>query len=216
MASNPWTQEAPLLAGLAAASVQGVTARGPRAGRGPARMGNIVAEAQSDGRVSGSCAARANGFSLHAGLVVPAGQRERLERVCRYALRPPVAIERLHLIEDGRVRLSLRQPWRDGTTDLVFTPLELLERLAVLVPRPRINLLRYFGVLGARAAGRAEMTGPGGVAAGRERTLEPEREAGDASPAPTESAGGRNRAWSTLMQRAFDRITNCTRRSRSG
>ena len=101
------------------------------------------------------------------------------------------------------MRLSLRQPWRDGTTDLVFTPLELLERLAVLVPRPRTNLLLYFGGLGARAAGRAEMTGPGGVAAGRERTLEPEREAGDASAAPTESAGGRNRAWATLMQRTF-------------
>ena len=83
-----------------------------------------------------SCAARADGFSLHAGLVVPAGQRERLERVCRYVLRPPVAMDRLKLTDDGRVRLSLRHPWRDETTDLLFTPLELLERLAVLVPRP--------------------------------------------------------------------------------
>jgi hypothetical protein len=75
-------------------------------------------------------------------LVVPAGQRDRLERVCRYALRPPVAIERLHLTDDGLVRLSLRQPWHDGTTDLVFTPIEFLERLAVL---------------GARAARRADI-----------------------------------------------------------
>jgi hypothetical protein len=43
-----------------------------------------------------------------------------------------VAIDRLHLTNDGSVRLSLRYPWSDGTTDLVFTPLELLERLAVL------------------------------------------------------------------------------------
>lgn len=114
-----------------------------------------------------------------------------------------MAIERLHLIEDGRVRLSLRQPWRDGTTELVFTPLELLERLAVLVPRPRINLVLYFGVLGARAAGRAEMTGPGGVAADRERTPEPEPNAPEASAALPECAGGRNRAWATLMQRTF-------------
>jgi hypothetical protein len=48
---------------------------------------------------------------------VPAGQRERLERVGRYVLRPPVAIDRLHLTDDGRVRLSLRHPWSDGTTD---------------------------------------------------------------------------------------------------
>lgn len=105
--------------------------------------------------------ARANGFSLHAGLVIPAGQRERLERVCRYALRPPVAVERLHVTEDGLVRLSLRHPWHDGTTDLVFTPMECLERLAVLVPRPRINLVLYFGVLGARAARRADIVVPG-------------------------------------------------------
>jgi len=63
---------------------------------------------------------------------VPAGQRERLEQVCRYVLRPPVAIDRLYLTDDGRVRLSLRHPWSDGTTDLVLTPLELLDRLAVL------------------------------------------------------------------------------------
>ena len=37
------------------------------------------------------------GFDRHAGLVVPAVQRDRLERVCRYALRPPVTDERTHL-----------------------------------------------------------------------------------------------------------------------
>ncbi len=33
-----------------------------------------------------------------------------------------------------------------GTTDIVFEPVEFLGRLAVLVPRPRINLLLYHGV----------------------------------------------------------------------
>jgi hypothetical protein len=150
--SDPWTQEAPLLAGLAAASVQGVNALAPRAGRRPARLGHSLAAGHAGPLVSDGCAARAHGYSLHAGVVVPAGQRERLERVCRYALRPPVATDRLYLTDDGRVRVSLRHPWRDGTTDLVFTPLEFLERLAVLVPRPRINLILYFGVLGASRA----------------------------------------------------------------
>jgi hypothetical protein len=132
-------------------------------------------------------------------MVVPAGQRERLERVCRYALRPPVAIERMHLTEDGRVRLSLRQPWPDGTTDLVFTPLELLERLAVLIPRPRINLVLYFGVLGARAAARVQMAGPrspAGQAADVARTNPPPASA-------VKSARTCNRSWALLMQRAF-------------
>jgi len=50
------------------------------------------------------------------------------------------------------VLLQFRQPWRDGTTHLTFDPVEFLGRLAVLVPRPRINLLLYYGVLGPRAA----------------------------------------------------------------
>ena len=67
------------------------------------------------------------------GVVVPAGRRERLERVCRYALRPPVS--------GDRVRVQLRHRWADGTTQVVFDPLESLGRLAVLVPRPRIIIV---------------------------------------------------------------------------
>jgi hypothetical protein len=55
------------------------------------------------------------------------------------------------------VRLALRQPWADGTTHVVFDPVEFLGRLAVLVPRPRVNLILYYGVLGARAAWRPEV-----------------------------------------------------------
>jgi hypothetical protein len=131
-ASHAWGDEAPVLAGLAAASVQGTLALGPRAGARLRRLGDPREEGESPEQ--GSCHARANGFDLHAGLVVPAGQRERLERVCRYVLRPPVTQERIHLTDEGQVRLQLRQPWRDGTTDIVFDPVEFLGRLAVLVP----------------------------------------------------------------------------------
>jgi hypothetical protein len=72
-------------------------------------------------------------------------------RLCRYALRPPIAADRLHLTADGQVILDLRHRWADGTTQLRFEPVELLERLAALTPRPRINLLLYYGVLGARS-----------------------------------------------------------------
>ena len=70
---------------------------------------------------SAALVARAAG-ALHAALVVAAGQRERLERVCRYVLRAPVAVDRLHQTDDGQVRVSLREPWRDGTTDFLFDP----------------------------------------------------------------------------------------------
>jgi hypothetical protein len=83
-------------------------------------------------------------------LRVAADARERLEKLCRYALRPPMAQDRLRLTPEGQVVLRLRHPWSDGTTDLVFDPVELLERLAVLIPRPRINLILYHGVLPVR------------------------------------------------------------------
>jgi hypothetical protein len=116
----------------------------------------------------GPCHAHADGFDLHAGLVVPAGQRDRLERVCRYALRPPLAQERLHQTSEGEIWLTLRHRWADGTTHLHFDPLEFLERLAVLTPRPRVNLILYSGVLAARAAWRSALlpaTPEGGDAA---------------------------------------------------
>ena len=71
---------------------------------------------------------------MRAGLVVQAGRPDRLERLCRYTLRLPLAHERLHMTGEGRSG-SLRHRWADGTTHLRFDPLELLERLAVLTPR---------------------------------------------------------------------------------
>jgi hypothetical protein len=66
--------------------------------------------------------------------------------------------------------LQLRHPWSDATTHLLFDPLELLERLAVLIPRPRINLILYHGVLGPRAAWRSLVVGFGNTIDGGEAT----------------------------------------------
>lgn len=106
-APDAWVDETPVLTGLGAASVQGVVALGPRRGAHLRRLGHTPEEPDSSSE-SGGCQARANGFDLRAGVVVPAGQRARLERVCRDALRPPITSERLHLTEDGQVRLDLR------------------------------------------------------------------------------------------------------------
>ena len=50
--------------------------------------------------------------------------------------------------------MTLAHPWADGTRALVFTPVEFLEKLAVLIPKPRVNLLLYHGVLAPRARHR--------------------------------------------------------------
>jgi hypothetical protein len=132
-------------------------------------------------------------------VVVPPRDRARLERLCRYALRPPVAHDRIHLTPDGQVVLDLRHRWADGTTRLMFDPIELLERLAALTPRPRINLLLYYGVLGARSAWRARIAG-----ATAERSAEAPRETRNGSPAAAEAVRPRtNRLWAELMQRSF-------------
>jgi hypothetical protein len=73
--------------------------------------------------------------------------RRRAKRLCRYLLRPAVALGRLRLLHDGRVALTLKTSWADGTRQLELEPLGLLEKLAALVPRPRISLALYHGVL---------------------------------------------------------------------
>jgi CheY-like chemotaxis protein len=91
--------------------------------------------------------ARLDGFDLHANVWVSANDRAGVERLCRYVLRPPFAQERLRLRGDGRVALELKRAWHDGTRELVFEPLEFLERLAAMTPRPETNLLICHGVL---------------------------------------------------------------------
>ncbi|MBZ5495078.1 MAG: transposase [Acidobacteriia bacterium] len=78
----------------------------------------------------------------------------RLERLPRYAGRPAVATERLSLLPDGRLLYHLKRRWRDGTTHVIFEPLELLRKLAALVPPPRFHLVRYSGILAPAAAWR--------------------------------------------------------------
>jgi putative transposase len=95
-ATDAWTDDAPVLAGLAAASVQGRIALGSRAGARAERSGEPLEEFAPV--PLGRSHAQAQGYDLHAAIRVPAGQRERLERLCRYALRPPVAEDLLRLI----------------------------------------------------------------------------------------------------------------------
>ncbi len=57
----------------------------------------------------------------------------------------------------GQVVLQLKTPYRDGTTHVDMAPMEFLQRLAALVPRPRLHLIRFHGVLAPNAALRAQI-----------------------------------------------------------
>jgi len=86
------------------------------------------------------------GFSLHAGVAARADQRQKLERLCRYISRPAIAEQRRSLTPHGNVRYQLKTPYRDGTTHVIFEPLDFIARLAALVPKPRVNLTRFHGL----------------------------------------------------------------------
>jgi Putative transposase len=111
-------------------------ALGPHAGQKVLSLQTVpsrAADSQQPGCVN------AHGFSLHAALRCGAHQRKELERLCRYITRPAIANERLKRNPAGQVVLQLKSPWRDATTHIVMSPLELMQRLAALVPRPRLH-----------------------------------------------------------------------------
>lgn len=103
---DPWGEADPVLAG---ASVQGRRALGPQAGAAVRRCGASADLPALGIPRRGMCHAHASGFDLHAGVGVPARDRSRLERLCRYALRPHLAADRVRLTEAGHVLLELRQ-----------------------------------------------------------------------------------------------------------
>ena len=192
--ADPLAEQEPLLAALAAASVRGRVATGPRTGQRLRRLGDRV-DPEASELGPGSRCASAGGLSLHANVAVPARDRRRLERLCRYVARPPLATERLTRHGDGRLCYRLKQRWRDGTTHVLLEPLELLERLAPIVPPPRSHWVRYHGILAPCASWRDRVVpaGPKPIAVGSTavspREANDECAAGSAATGPIRIAG---------------------------
>lgn len=107
-----------------------------------------------DERFTGTVA----GLSLHAGVATKGHERKKLERLCRYVSRPAVSEKRLSLTPNGNIRYQLETPYRDGTTHVIFEPLDFVARLAALVPKPRVNLTRSHGVFALNSKHRASVT----------------------------------------------------------
>jgi hypothetical protein len=141
---------------------------------------------------STSTAGKVAGFSLHAGVAAKAQQRDKLERLCRYITRPALSEKRLSLTAQGNIRyrlaapahpcargiracMHIKTPYRDGTTHVVFEPLDFIARLAALVPaapahpcargirtsmyvKPRVNLTRFHGVFAPNSNLRSRVT----------------------------------------------------------
>ena len=152
--------------------------------------------------MSDNTAAGAHGFSLHAGVRCGAHQRKELERLCRYITRPAIANERLKRDGSGDVVLQLKSAWRDGTTHIKMSPLGFMQRLAALVPRPRLHLIRFHGVLAPNAGLRAAIV------------LSPPQSICEHANGHTHSAPARM-SWLRLL-RAFSTLASNTARNVAG
>ena len=183
------------------ASVQSVIALGERRGQKVRRLG-VIERANFDGAVlEGERCASYQGFSLHANVSSEADEREKLEHMVRYIARPPVALDRLAKRDDGLLTYRLKKKYRDGTERLLFSPMELMEKLAALIPRPRAHITRYHGLFAPHSKNRHK------IVLGKPK-LEGNTEA---TGAEVQKDKTRSRmSWAKLLNRVFKiDITQC-------
>jgi hypothetical protein len=172
---------------------------GPQAGRKVYTLQPLPAcESEDRFGVVGKVA----GFSLHAGVAAKVYERKKLERLCRYISRPAISEKRMSLTAQGKVRYQLKTPYRDGTTHVVFHPLDFIARLAALVPKPRVNLTRFHGIFAPNSKHRALVT-----PAKRGKGKKPK-----ASDEPTRPAERRaSMTWAQRLKRVFNiEIETCS------
>ena len=189
---SEFAEQQGLLPLFCAASIQGRAALATEPGAPIERLGVPVASPPGRALVMKELCANLDGWSLHAAVRVKAGDTSRLEHLCRYVTRPALSNKRLSLSPDGKVVLELRVPFRDGTTHFIFEPLAFIERLAALIPPPRMHQLTYHGVLAPAASWRSDIV-PGPT----------ERDAPCADGAGGSSRPCSKYSWPELLARVF-------------
>ena len=142
--------------------------------------------------------AHGGGFSVDASVRIEAADRAGRERLLRYCARPPFALDRLRELDPERLVYDPPKAGPGGSGPQCLTPLELLDRLAALVPPPRLHRHRYFGVLAPNAPLRTAVTAlaPGATTAPSTPNAEPAAE-----PAPRRAA---RYAWALLLARIYE------------
>ena len=149
------------------------------------------------------------GFSLHCNTAVNTHSRDGLRNLVEYMARGPLSNERLEVLPDGKVKLKLKTPWHDGTSHLLLTPSEFLEKLAAIVPPPRAHLVKWGGVFAPNSPLRREVILKPGVKKAARHKQCPEIKAGKAEEAgkagKDEKAEGEKKG-STLRRSSWVRL----------
>jgi hypothetical protein len=159
------------------------------------------------------------GFSLDASVRIEATDRDGLERLIRYCARGPFALDRLHLVggRSDQIRYLLPKPDPSGRTALRLSALEFLDRLATVLPPPRIHRHRYHGVFAPNAPLRPLVTTqaqednalaaqvPGPRLPLRSPASPPESLAPEAPPPqPPDTTSARPSRWAALLARIYE------------
>jgi hypothetical protein len=111
VADETMGEKDPLLARLLAAATAGAAPAGPANKR---KVLRIVLDPDDRPVAKGKLCAQAQGFNLHAATRVAANDKQGRLTLCKYILRPPLANDRLNILDDGNVRLEFKKPWSDG------------------------------------------------------------------------------------------------------
>jgi hypothetical protein len=195
-----------VLAQLAAAAVAGL----PPAGPAERKREPVLFAAGGEPEILGELVVQDCGFNVHAKTHAGAIDDEARARLLRYVLRPPLSQERLAILPDHRVRLTLKRRWSDGTYALEMDALALLARLASAVPPPRQHQTRYVGVLAAAAHWRPLIIPPAPADPSASAAPAPPPQSTPAPPAFTKPSkpppsGSRCRyiRWSELLRLTF-------------
>ncbi len=87
-----------------------------------------------------------NGFTIHAAREVNPSDRKGLEQLVSYMARPGVNLTKLSY-DCSKVTYKLKSPWSDGRTEVSFSPMQFMSRLAALIPSPKVHGQRHCGIL---------------------------------------------------------------------
>jgi hypothetical protein len=102
-------------------------------------------------------AAEHEGFNVHAGVYIAAGDDAGRERLFRYGARSAMALGRLRRLPDGRFAYRVKYARSGHAKHRVMTAIELLARIAAILPPPRFPLTRVHGVLAPRSSWRKDI-----------------------------------------------------------
>lgn len=175
------------------ASIQSRLATGPNRGKRVRKLGQQV-HLPFRQELKGPRCFAVDGYSLHANTFCQAIESHKLKRLIEYVARPPFANERITRTHQGDVCLKLKKPFSDGTTHIVFTPLEFIEKLSALVPKPRVHLIRYAGAFARHAKIRPDVLVKARMGEAATQVMP-----SDEPKAPNE----KSKSWARLLRKVF-------------